>query len=168
MMPFIYRRGRQAAINILLLLSLLLSSSPAAAGDGFRVIDGDGFHTGTESVRLWGIDAPELDQECTRDGQSYECGKVAAAMLRVFIGSEPMHCTEVDRDRYGRTVARCEVGNGADLGGLMVAAGWAVDFERYSNGWYAHHQADAESARRGLWAGSFVDPRDWRKRASSR
>jgi endonuclease YncB( thermonuclease family) len=141
---------------------LVAVTAPAVAGDGFRVVDGDGLRQGKERVRLWGIDAPELDQTCERDGAVYPCGEVAADMLQAFVGSEPVACVEVEKDRYGRTVARCQVG-GVDLGALMVGAGWAVDFERYSGGHYAPYQDAAKQAGRGLWHGSFAMPWDWRK-----
>lgn len=57
-------------------------------------------------------------------------------MLRLFNSSDPVQCEEMDRDRYDWTVARCQVA-GADLGALMVGSGWAVDYPRYSRGWYS-------------------------------
>ena len=70
-----------------LLFLFLLAASPAAAGDGFRVVDGDGLKAGKERVRLWGIDAPEMKQDCTKDGEKYPYGQVAADMLAAFIGA---------------------------------------------------------------------------------
>ena len=49
---------------------------------------------------------------------------MAADALPDFIGDRLVSCEAVDRDRYGRTVAKCAVG-AADLGGQMVRAGWA-------------------------------------------
>jgi endonuclease YncB( thermonuclease family) len=45
----------------------------------------------------------------------------------------------------------------------MVRSGWAVDFRRYSKGAYADEEAQARAARRGLWAGEFEVPAQWRK-----
>src|SRR5262245_59324026 len=47
-----------------------------------HVIDGDSLRTGSEEIRLVGIDAPELRQTC-RDGQDREwsCGRAAKARL---------------------------------------------------------------------------------------
>ena len=50
---------------------------------------------------------------------------MAADALRDFIGDRLVSCEAVDRDRYGRTVATCAV-DGADLGHVMVRAGWAA------------------------------------------
>lgn len=145
-----------------LTIIFLAFASSSMAGEPMRIIDGDGLKAGKERIRLWGIDAPERRQPCTKDGAEYPCGAVAADMLAAFIGSNPVACVEVDQDRYGRTVARCEV-EGADLGALMVASGWAVDYERYSGGFYAEHMAQARAAGRGMWAGAFINPWDWRK-----
>jgi endonuclease YncB( thermonuclease family) len=79
------------------------------------------------------------------------------AALAALLDGQPLTCTEVDGDRYGRTVATCTVA-GQDIGAAMVRQGWALDVERYSSGRYAAEQLDAEQAQRGLWSGSFVPP----------
>ena len=44
------------------------------------VVDGDTLRFGAERVRLWGIDAPELSEDCTRaDRSEWSCGKAARA-----------------------------------------------------------------------------------------
>jgi len=43
-----------------------------------RAKDGDSLMVGETEVRLFGVDAPEFDQTCTRAGQSWACGAVAA------------------------------------------------------------------------------------------
>ena len=48
-----------------------------------RVIDGDTISIADTRIRLWGIDAPEREQTCAgRNGDTYECGRDAAAVLR--------------------------------------------------------------------------------------
>ena len=57
-------------------------------------------------------------------------------------------------------LAHCTV-DGADIGGALVRAGWALAFVRYSR----EYVADEEAARRagaGLWAMEFVAPWEWR------
>ncbi len=51
---------------------------------------------------------------------------------------------------------------GEDLGSWMVAQGWAVAYYLFS---YEYSRAEhrAESARRGIWAGEFVKPWEWRR-----
>lgn len=127
-----------------------------------RVIDGDGFQFGAEKIRLWGIDAPELRQECSKDGLRYPCGKIARDNLETLLAGQSVECVAQNRDRYGRTVAICTAG-GEDVAGWMVSHGWALDWPRYSGGRYSVQQDKAEDARRGLWAGFFSVPWEWRK-----
>jgi len=149
---------KQAA---LLVLAALATCHVAAEAGRMRVLDGDTLGVGTARVRLWGIDAPELRQGCTRDGKAYACGSKAREALTRLIRGQDMTCEAVDRDRYRRTVARCTVG-GEDLGGLLVRAGWALDYRRYSKGRYTTDQAMAKASRAGLWAGTFELPWRWR------
>jgi endonuclease YncB( thermonuclease family) len=143
------------------LLALLLAACAAAAQPA-RVIDGDTFDLNGERIRLWGIDAVEGDQVCQRDGHEWRCGDDATLALQTLIDQGGIACTEVDTDRYGRTVATCSVA-GEDIGAAMVRSGWALDYERYSGGHYAAEQLEAEQAQRGLWSGAFVPPWEWRQ-----
>lgn len=133
------------------------------AGTVEYVADGDTLTVAGETVRLWGIDAPELRQTCTRAGESYPCGHVARYVLLSFVKGRIISCQERDRDRYRRIVASCQVA-GRDLGELMVSAGQAVDYTRYSKAAYAEAERTARRDGKGLWAGSFVDPGEWRQR----
>jgi endonuclease YncB( thermonuclease family) len=141
-----------------MLLCLLLFSAPAFGAD---VTDGDGLRLKGERIRLWGIDAPELGQPCAREGATLDCGAFAKGLLSSLTSRGQVECEKVDTDRYGRTVARCFV-DGLDLGSMMVSAGWALDFERYSDGFYALEQEQARQDRRGLWGLEFTAPWDWR------
>ncbi len=44
----------------------------------------------------------------------------------------------------------------------MVSQGWAVDYYQYSYE-YSRAEQRAKSARRGIWAGRFVLPWEWRR-----
>jgi endonuclease YncB( thermonuclease family) len=45
----------------------------------------------------------------------------------------------------------------------MVRLGWAMDYRHYSHGLYAAEEAEARREKRGLWAGEFMPPWQWRK-----
>ncbi|WP_229174742.1 thermonuclease family protein [Bradyrhizobium ivorense] len=64
---------------------------------------------------------------------------------------------EIDRDRYGRSVAVCTVGK-IDLADWLVRGGLAVDWPRYSKGDYASAEAKARAKQSGMWGGRFVEP----------
>ncbi len=68
----------------------------------------------------------------------------------------------MDRDRYGRVVAVCEA-NGRDINGELVLQGWALEYRQYSDGRYTDEEAEARRAKRGLFAGTFVEPWEWRR-----
>jgi endonuclease YncB( thermonuclease family) len=120
-------------------------------------VDGDTLRIGQTRIRLIGIDAVELKQECTdASGRAWPCGTEARAHLQRLLSAET-RCTADGRDRYGRTLARCAVG-GRDLGREMAVAGWALgEIE------YALAVAEARGAKRGIWSGGFADPADWRR-----
>ncbi len=120
-------------------------------------IDGDSLWVGHDEVRLKGIDAPEWKQQCERaGGEPWRCGEAARDALARLIGSDDVSCTIRKRDAYGRMLGHCHAG-GRDLNAQMVISGMAVAF-----GGYGNEQDKARSERRGLWAGDFEEPRDWR------
>lgn len=145
------------------LLVLILLASPALAldltGPG-RVIDGDTLEVAGQKVRLFGIDAPEHDQTCDRGGKSWACGQFSTQVLRDLVARGPLRCTVQDKDRYGRAVSICVVG-GQDIGRLMVRAGAAEAYRRYSDR-YVRDEGAAKAAGTGIWAGHMVTPEAFR------
>lgn len=151
----------------LLLVSILvlLSASSVVAADlvgQASIVDGDTLDIHGERIRLWGVDAPETTQLCSgRDKRPYHCGALAANTLDTVTRGKTVRCTPLDQDRYGRVVARCAVG-ATDLGQMLVSRGLAVEEPQYSHHRYTADQIAARVARRGLWAGHFVEPSDYR------
>ena len=128
------------------------------------VVDGDTLRFDKDRVRLFGIDAPEGKQSCTRDGVAWLCGQEAARYLREMVAGEYLSCAERNRDRYGRIVGVCTLADGRDLGALMVEAGYALAYRRYGGKIYDAQEAAAKTAKRGLWAGEFMPPWEYRRR----
>jgi endonuclease YncB( thermonuclease family) len=128
-----------------------------------RVIDGDTIQIAQFRIRLEGIDAPEWEQTC-RDakGQPWSCGRTATQELSRLIHDRDLTCKPQGRDRYLRVLAVCALPDGVDVNGWMVRQGWAV-ISGYASG-YRSEQDEAKAAKRGIWAGSFDLPRDWRAR----
>lgn len=155
--------ARIPSTNCLALFLLLFGSVAASAapvsGIG-RAIDGDSLTVGTTEIRLHGIDAPELTQTCQRDGRPWECGSDAAYQLSKLVGGKLVNCTPMGGDTFGRTLARCKVGD-TDLNRTMVAMGYALAYRRYSMD-YVSAEESAKLARRGIWSGTFEQPSEVR------
>ncbi len=143
---------------------LVLAGAPVAHAE-VRVIDGDTLDVHGVKTRLWGIDAPEGKQSCQRDGVAWLCGQEAARALRDLVEGKAVACRTVDRDRYKRSVAMCTA-DGVEVNAWLVREGWALDYRRYSKGEYASAEKEAREAKRGLWAGTFMAPWEWRRKRS--
>lgn len=131
-----------------------------------RVIDGDTITVEGTRVRLRGIDAPEIGQQCMGgDGIAHPCGRLAASYLETLIGGDSVECSGHDTDRYGRFLGVChETGNrqGASLNAAMVENGWAIAY-----GDHGRLEREAQAERRGLWAWEFDRPADWRRQKAA-
>ena len=131
------------------------------ASESMQVIDGDSLRRGETDIRLYGIDAPEYRQSCRdKHGTEYSCGKQSANALRGLVKGQDVSCSSVETDRYGRAVAVCKIGD-LDINGEMVRLGWAVAYSRHSAS-YLRAEAEAKKAKRGIWAGTFEKPEDYR------
>jgi endonuclease YncB( thermonuclease family) len=128
-----------------------------------RIIDGDTIRIGKTKIRLHGIDAPETKQECQgADGASYRCGEASTDALRVLIDPGPVRCGGTTYDRYKRLIATCYSGT-VNINAAMVRQGWALAYRRYSKD-YISAEKEAQEAKRGMWAGEFEPPWEWRRK----
>lgn len=112
--------------------ALIAFACPALAADlsvpaGINVHDGDTIGRGKSRLRIWGLDAAELDERGGIEARDY---------LRQMIRGKPLACDVMDVDRYGRRVVRCELPDGSDVACEMIAAGMASEWTRYSGGAY--------------------------------
>ncbi|KDA04214.1 thermonuclease family protein [Hyphomonas oceanitis] len=110
------------------------------------VIDGDTIEIHGQRIRLSGFDAPERGKVC---GATNVYQK-AALYLSDQVGTRTVTCKRTGTDSYDRAVATCRV-SGTDLGQIMVGAGWARDWPKYSHGAYADAEARARGGHKGIW-----------------
>ena len=145
----------------ILIFCLIATPALADVTGPARVIDGDTLEIQGERIRLHGIDAPESRQLCFIDGKPWQCGKDATTALAEKIAHQPVTCEDLGRDRDERIIGRCTVA-GEDIESWMVVNGWAVAYRRFSLD-YVEEEANAQAARRGIWASEFVKPWEWRR-----
>jgi len=120
------------------------------------VVDGDTLHFGDLRVRLHGIDAPE-----TRQAQ----GPIATQAMRQIVARQELTVHVVDRDRFGRLVAKVFLPDGRDVGAMLVRGGFALANPRFSTDYVADQRA-AQAAGAGFWAyGGIENPAEFRARS---
>ena len=151
-------------VVLTIVLALMKQFGMIDLGTGsVQVVDGDSLRRGDTDIRLYGIDAPEYRQSCRdKHGTEYSCGKQSANALRRLVKGQEVSCSSIETDRYGRAVAVCKVGD-LEINGEMVRLGWAVAYSRHSPS-YVRAEAEAKNAKRGIWAGTFETPEDYRAR----
>ena len=92
-----------------LLSSFSVSSSEYKKIQGYaQVIDGDSIIINNKKIRLFGIDAPEKNQICKKNGTVYKCGISSTNYLKFLINNQKLVCSYKNKDRYGRILGECD------------------------------------------------------------
>lgn len=155
---------------LVLPLCLAICSTPASAQSRIsgtaRAGDGDSLTVSGISVRLFGIDAPELSQTCRRGATQWKCGEEAKSQLQAMLDGQQVSCRSLGTDDYGRALAVCTAGKW-ELNRAMVQTGWATAFRRYSDA-YVAEEIQAKTAGVGIWSSEFEAPEDYRHGKDSR
>ena len=143
---------------------LALAQAPGLLTGPAIAADGDTLMMGGHEVRLSGVDAPEGDQLCQKDGKPYAVASDAQKALAGIIAGKTLSCAVQSMDREGRPIAVCKAG-ATDVQQAIVASGWAYDYARFSKGLYAPQEAQAKAAKRGVWADGMQcqPPWEWRQ-----
>jgi len=106
------------------------------------VIDGDTVlvevrpwfgHRFEVSVRLYGIDAPELNGRCDSErNQAIE----AKATLEHLLEGQEIILRQVQKGKYfGRVIAKIELGSGVDLSQYLLKSGLVRVYFKKRRGW---------------------------------
>lgn len=111
------------------------------------VCDGDSFYLSNgKEVRLYGCDAPENTR-----GHNQPFGKEATNFTRQLIEGKRITLIEKGFDKYNRKVCKVILSNGSDLSLLLIKAGLAFTYSKYSPQSYCNQERIAKSNRVGLW-----------------
>ena len=133
---------------VLVVASLLVGCAPGSASDAApsptptvesqvtfaSVVDGDTIETSAGTVRIIGIDAPEIG----------ECGYAESSALvsSLLSTGDPTILTlpdgENDADQYGRILRYVDTAQGVDVGMSLLTAGLAVARYDSTDGYPAH------------------------------
>ena len=125
------------------------------------VIDGGTITISGNKIRLSGIDTPEKNQTCRKASITWRCGYEASETLRNWTYTKEVRCIGDTKDRYGTLIANCFV-DGYSVNARLVYEGLALAYRKYSKQ-YVPEEDKARARKRGMWAGEFVAPWDWRK-----
>ncbi|CAD0363161.1 thermonuclease family protein [Xanthomonas perforans] len=126
-----------------------------------QVVDGDTIDVAGQRIRLYGIDAPELAQNCMHATGQWDCGRRSALWLQQLISTNELSCISKGSDRYGRIVATCTMGD-LDVASEMVSNGWALAYRSITKT-YAITEGKAKRNHLGLWDSQFANPWDFRQ-----
>lgn len=105
-----------------------------------RIVDGDTIVINKTQIRLFGVDAPEIN---------HPYGQKAKWALVSLCKGHTVRTEVTDVDTYGRTVGKCYLSDGRDLSAEMVKMGLAIDWAKFSGGIY--RSMETGDARKKLW-----------------
>lgn len=116
---------------VIVALSCMVASAAGLRAETLEgkpvLIDGDSIVVAGKPIRLWGIDAPEMD---TREGY------LAKRYLRTVIEDQPVRCVDEGMRSTVEIMAKCFIG-AVDLGEIMILSGHAREWHQYSQGYYS-------------------------------
>ncbi len=154
-----------------LALSLVLSLWPGENAEAqevrgsVQVVDGDTLKMADKIIHLFGVDAPEIDQQCRIYRLEWPCGERAVVILERLIAGKPVRCEIAGQDENTVTnplQAHCFNFENVNLNAAIIGAGMAVPIlkqtRRYVSAGYS-----AQIQRLGLWSGRFILPVQWRE-----
>ena len=155
----------QLKIVVILFFWVFLVASPCFAWTGtvVSIFDGDTIkvlHDGKEElVRLYGIDAPEKDQDA---------GLQAKDLIRALVTGRKIEINPIDVDSYGRTVGLVSI-DGILVNELMIQNGYAWVYRHFcriqSCSDWVKLEREARKHKKGMWGdANILPPWEWRQR----
>lgn len=104
------------------------------------MVDGDTLIIQQVQVRLFGVDAPEIN---------HPYGQKAKWALVSICKGQIVKAEVTETDDHGRAVAKCYLSDGREISAEMVKIGLAIDWPKFSGGVYK--ALETPDARKKLW-----------------
>lgn len=123
------------------------------------VMDSGLIRVGDTPIRLSSLEALDRDQVCTRAKKRWRCGDAALAALGRIAAGRTLKCEARSPGSDGISAGTCREGKN-DIGAALVKSGYAFA----SSSRYAEEEAEAKTARAGIWSGEADRPDVWRQR----
>jgi len=129
------------------------------------IIDGDTVEISGVRIEFFGIDAPEIDQNCRIFDMDWPCGERARVLLVRLVGAGHVRC--LPRMAPGANPgsaplkAMCFNEGTLNLNAALVGKGMAV-VNLNDGDWFEVANTTARINRQGVWAGEFIYPANWR------
>jgi endonuclease YncB( thermonuclease family) len=143
------------------------SAQPATVSGRATAVQGDQIAINNRLISLYGIDAPDGDQDrqCRAGNVFYGCYSNAKRALQILVDLGPATCVDTgERNWLDVPYMICTI-RGEDIGLELVRQGWAVAFLPQSNQ-YVAAETTARAEKKGLWQTgiTFMKPYEWRER----
>jgi micrococcal nuclease len=90
------------------------------------IIDGDTLRIDNQSIRIWGLDAPEINTQR---------GIRAREAMQRLVGGKEVICEPDGTVSFNRVVAKCFV-DGEDIAARLIEMGLAKPYCRFSGHYY--------------------------------
>ncbi len=116
------------------------TNAPRVIEGAAYVTDGDTIVIQKNNIRLYGIDAPEMN---------HPYGKISKQAMMKLCKGQTIRAEVTDSDDHGRIVAKCYLPDGRDLSEELVKLGLAIDWPKFSGGVY--RKFETPDARKKMW-----------------
>ena len=113
-------------VVVILVVSLAWPATAQEHSGIPRVVDANTIIINFQKIRLHGIEAPNAEQLCEIDGESWLCGWEATNALAHIVGRHWVSCRQVRLNEGYVVDATCFAGNVLHINAWMVRNGWAT------------------------------------------
>ena len=156
-----YLSKRKVILVISISILVFLFTYTDIKSQDVKITDGDTIKINGEKIRFSGIDTPELNQTCAKEGVKNSCGLTAKQILIDKIEDNKVKCIKEGKDRYKRILAECFVNN-ESLSKYLVRSGYAFAYRKYSKKFIIDEDY-ARANKLGMWSMEFEYPWDFRR-----